>query len=101
MVFWHAVKEVGLLDEVVEDFQNQVQEVLKGLHERVCDPPLQVKGGERRRYALYLLSGASGVGKSAGLRFHFIDPNPPPPPAAFQTRFCSTTWCRTSECWTW
>ncbi|TWW56384.1 Glucocorticoid modulatory element-binding protein 2 [Takifugu flavidus] len=43
VVFWHAVKEVGLLDKVVEEFQNELQEVLKGLHERVCDPPLQVK----------------------------------------------------------
>lgn len=51
VVFWHSVKEVGLLDEVVEEFQNQLQEVLKGLHERVCDPPLQVKGQEHRRYA--------------------------------------------------
>lgn len=48
VVFWHSVKEVGLLDEVVEEFQNQLQEVLKGLHERVCDPPLQVKGQEHR-----------------------------------------------------
>lgn len=44
VVFWRAVKEAGLLDEVVEDFQKQLQEVLKGLQERVCDPPLQVKG---------------------------------------------------------
>ncbi|XP_023267282.1 glucocorticoid modulatory element-binding protein 2 [Seriola lalandi dorsalis] len=43
VVFWRAVKEAGLLEEVVEDFQNQLQEVLKGLQERVCDPPLQVK----------------------------------------------------------
>lgn len=47
VVFWQAVKEVGLLDEVVEEFQNALQEVLKGLQERVCDPPLQVKGQER------------------------------------------------------
>ncbi|XP_029363058.1 glucocorticoid modulatory element-binding protein 2 [Echeneis naucrates] len=43
VLFWRAVKEAGLLDEVVEDFQKQLQEVLKGLQERVCDPPLQVK----------------------------------------------------------
>ncbi|XP_068606314.1 glucocorticoid modulatory element-binding protein 2 [Brachionichthys hirsutus] len=43
MAFWHSVKEGGLLEEVVEDFQRELQEVLKGLHERVCDPPLQVK----------------------------------------------------------
>uniref|UniRef100_A0A3Q4GBE9 Glucocorticoid modulatory element binding protein 2 n=1 Tax=Neolamprologus brichardi TaxID=32507 RepID=A0A3Q4GBE9_NEOBR len=43
IAFWRAVKEAGLLEEVVEDFQNELQEVLKGLQERVCDPPLQVK----------------------------------------------------------
>lgn len=43
VAFWRAVKEAGLLEEVVEDFQKKLQEVLKGLQERVCDPPLQVK----------------------------------------------------------
>ncbi|KAM3618602.1 uncharacterized protein V6R79_022296 [Siganus canaliculatus] len=43
MTFWRGVKEAGLLEEVVEDFQKELQEVLRGLQERVCDPPLQVK----------------------------------------------------------
>lgn len=43
VAFWRGVKEAGLLEEVVEDFQRELQEVLKGLQERVCDPPLQVK----------------------------------------------------------
>ncbi|XP_038164927.1 glucocorticoid modulatory element-binding protein 2 [Cyprinodon tularosa] len=43
VVFWRAVKEAGLLQEVVEDFQKEVQEILKGLQERVCDPPVEVK----------------------------------------------------------
>ncbi|KAM9786176.1 glucocorticoid modulatory element-binding protein 2 [Neosynchiropus ocellatus] len=43
LAFWRNVKEVGLLEDVVEDFQNEIQEVLKGLHERVTEPPLQVK----------------------------------------------------------
>ncbi|XP_061590764.1 glucocorticoid modulatory element-binding protein 2 [Cololabis saira] len=43
LMFWRAVKETGLLEEVVEDFQKELQEVLKGLQERVCNPPLQVK----------------------------------------------------------
>ncbi|RVE71224.1 hypothetical protein OJAV_G00072570 [Oryzias javanicus] len=43
VTFWRAVKEAGLLEEVVEDFQKELQEVLKGLQERVHDPPLQVK----------------------------------------------------------
>ncbi|XP_034551984.1 glucocorticoid modulatory element-binding protein 2 [Notolabrus celidotus] len=43
VMFWRSMKEAGLLDEVVDDFQKELQEVLKGLQERVCDPPLQVK----------------------------------------------------------
>ncbi|XP_029307351.1 glucocorticoid modulatory element-binding protein 2 [Cottoperca gobio] len=43
VAFWRAVKEAGLLEDVVEDFQKELQEVLQGLQERVCDPPLQVK----------------------------------------------------------
>ncbi|XP_030279422.1 glucocorticoid modulatory element-binding protein 2 isoform X3 [Sparus aurata] len=43
VAFWHALKQAGLLEEVVEDFQKELQEVLKGLQERVCDPPLHVK----------------------------------------------------------
>lgn len=44
VVFWQAVKDAGLLEEVVENFQKELEEVLKGLQERVCNPPLQVKG---------------------------------------------------------
>ncbi|XP_054465614.1 glucocorticoid modulatory element-binding protein 2 isoform X2 [Anoplopoma fimbria] len=43
VAFWRSLKEAGLLEEVVEDFQKELQEVLRGLQERVCDPPLQVK----------------------------------------------------------
>ncbi|XP_077585529.1 glucocorticoid modulatory element-binding protein 2 isoform X2 [Stigmatopora nigra] len=41
--FWRTLKEAGLLEEVIEDFQKELQEVLKGLHERVCEPSLQAK----------------------------------------------------------
>ncbi|MEQ2277439.1 hypothetical protein XENORESO_002709, partial [Xenotaenia resolanae] len=51
VVFWRAVKEAGLLEEVVEDFQKNVQEVLKGLQERVCEPPVEVKG-QKHTYSL-------------------------------------------------
>ncbi|XP_061758348.1 glucocorticoid modulatory element-binding protein 2-like isoform X1 [Nerophis ophidion] len=43
LTFWRAVKEAGLLEEVMEDFQKDLQELLKGLQERVSQPPLQVK----------------------------------------------------------
>lgn len=49
VAFWRAVKEAGLLEEVVEDFQKELQQVLKGLEERVCEPPLQVKGQRERQ----------------------------------------------------
>lgn len=43
VTFWKAVKDAGLLDEVVQDFEKELQDVLKGLEERASDPPLQVK----------------------------------------------------------
>ncbi|KAM3872220.1 glucocorticoid modulatory element-binding protein 2 [Diretmus argenteus] len=43
VAFWRGVKEAGLLEEVVEDFQTELQEVLKGMQDRVSEPPLQVK----------------------------------------------------------
>ncbi|XP_072305415.1 glucocorticoid modulatory element-binding protein 2 isoform X2 [Eucyclogobius newberryi] len=43
VTFWKAVKEAGMLDEVVQDFEKELQDVLKGLEERAGDPPLQVK----------------------------------------------------------
>ncbi|XP_051956655.1 glucocorticoid modulatory element-binding protein 2-like [Xyrauchen texanus] len=43
MTFWRGLKDAGLLDEVMEDLQTEIQEILKGLEERIQDPPLQVK----------------------------------------------------------
>lgn len=43
VAFWRSVKEAGLLEEVLDDFQTELQEVLKGMRERVSEPPLQVK----------------------------------------------------------
>lgn len=43
VAFWRAVKEAGLLDEVVQDFEKELQDVLKGLEDRANNPPLQVK----------------------------------------------------------
>lgn len=44
MTFWRGLKEAGLLEEVVEDFQKEIQEMLKGMQERITEPPLQVNG---------------------------------------------------------
>uniref|UniRef100_A0A672LP71 Glucocorticoid modulatory element binding protein 2 n=1 Tax=Sinocyclocheilus grahami TaxID=75366 RepID=A0A672LP71_SINGR len=43
MTFWRGLKDAGLLEEVMEDLQREIQEILKGLEERIQDPPLQVK----------------------------------------------------------
>ncbi|XP_056129785.1 glucocorticoid modulatory element-binding protein 2 [Lampris incognitus] len=43
ITFWRGVKEAGLLEEVVEEFQKELQEVLKGLQDRVTEPQLMVK----------------------------------------------------------
>ncbi|KAJ3589866.1 hypothetical protein NHX12_010707 [Muraenolepis orangiensis] len=40
VVFWCGVKQAGLLDEVVNDFQKELTQMLKSLHERVLKPPL-------------------------------------------------------------
>lgn len=44
MMFWRGLRDAGLLEEVMEDLERQIQEILKGLEERIQDPPLQVKG---------------------------------------------------------
>ncbi|KAJ8400601.1 hypothetical protein AAFF_G00393700 [Aldrovandia affinis] len=42
VTFWRGLKDAGILDEVVEEFQKEVKEVLKGLQDRIQQPPLQV-----------------------------------------------------------
>lgn len=44
MTFWRGLKDAGLLEEVMEDLQREIQEILTGLEERIQDPLLQVKG---------------------------------------------------------
>lgn len=44
MTFWRGLKDAGLLEEVMEDLEREIQEILTGLEERIQDPPLQVKG---------------------------------------------------------
>lgn len=43
MTFWRGLKDAGMLEDVMEDLQKEIQEILKGLEERIQDPPLQVK----------------------------------------------------------
>ncbi|KAM9444820.1 glucocorticoid modulatory element-binding protein 2 [Clarias gariepinus] len=43
MTFWKGLKDAGLLEDIVENVQKEIEEILKGLEERVQEPPLQVK----------------------------------------------------------
>ncbi|XP_066527734.1 glucocorticoid modulatory element-binding protein 2 [Hoplias malabaricus] len=43
MTFWRGLKDMGLLDDIMEDLQKEIEEILKGLHERIQESPLQVK----------------------------------------------------------
>ncbi|XP_025045132.2 glucocorticoid modulatory element-binding protein 2 isoform X1 [Pelodiscus sinensis] len=40
--FWRGLKDAGLLDEVIEEFHQELMETMKGLQQRVQDPPLQL-----------------------------------------------------------
>lgn len=42
--FWRGLKDAGLLDEVIQEFQQELEETMKGLQQRVQDPPLQLRG---------------------------------------------------------
>lgn len=59
MTFWKGLKDAGLLEDIVEDLQKEIEEILKGLEERIHEPPLQVKGQRVYRvYRLFLMPSA-------------------------------------------
>ncbi|XP_066482172.1 glucocorticoid modulatory element-binding protein 2 isoform X2 [Tiliqua scincoides] len=41
-LFWRGLKEAGLLEEVIQEFQLELMETMRGLQQRVQDPPLQL-----------------------------------------------------------
>ncbi|XP_056590033.1 glucocorticoid modulatory element-binding protein 2 isoform X1 [Triplophysa dalaica] len=41
VTIWRGLKDAGLLDEVMRELERDMQEILKGLEERIQDPPLQ------------------------------------------------------------
>ncbi|XP_016057761.1 PREDICTED: glucocorticoid modulatory element-binding protein 2 isoform X1 [Miniopterus natalensis] len=41
--FWRGLKDAGLLDEVIQEFHQEMVETMKGLQQRVQDPPLQLR----------------------------------------------------------
>ncbi|XP_061865190.1 glucocorticoid modulatory element-binding protein 2 isoform X2 [Colius striatus] len=40
--FWQGLKDTGLLEEVIYEFQQELVETMKGLQQRAQDPPLQL-----------------------------------------------------------
>ncbi|XP_071615494.1 glucocorticoid modulatory element-binding protein 2 isoform X2 [Heliangelus exortis] len=40
--FWRALKDTGLLEEVIHEFHQELVETMKGLQQRAQDPPLQL-----------------------------------------------------------
>ncbi|KAJ7332206.1 hypothetical protein JRQ81_014386 [Phrynocephalus forsythii] len=40
--FWRGLKEAGLLEEVIQQFQAELVGTMKGLQQRIQDPPLQL-----------------------------------------------------------
>lgn len=54
--FWRGLKDAGLLDEVIQEFQQELEETMKGLQQRVQDPPLQLRG-KRAQVTLLLAPG--------------------------------------------
>ncbi|XP_053105094.1 glucocorticoid modulatory element-binding protein 2 isoform X4 [Hemicordylus capensis] len=41
-LFWRGLKEAGLLEEVIHEFHVELLETMRGLQQRVQDPPLQL-----------------------------------------------------------
>ncbi|EHH19512.1 Glucocorticoid modulatory element-binding protein 2 [Macaca mulatta] len=41
--FWRGLKDAGLLDEVIQEFHQELMETMRGLQQRVQDPPLQLR----------------------------------------------------------
>lgn len=56
MTFWKGLKDSGLLEDIMEDLQKEIEEILKGLEERIHEPPLQVKG----QWVYWVLSEQKG-----------------------------------------
>ncbi|NXY76895.1 GMEB2 protein, partial [Glareola pratincola] len=40
--FWRGLKDTGLLEEVIQEFHQELVETMKGLQQRAQDPPLQL-----------------------------------------------------------
>ncbi|XP_062871991.1 glucocorticoid modulatory element-binding protein 2 [Trichomycterus rosablanca] len=43
ITFWRGLKDAGLLEDIMDDLQKEMEVVLKGLQERIQEPPIQIK----------------------------------------------------------
>ncbi|XP_024094554.1 glucocorticoid modulatory element-binding protein 2 isoform X1 [Pongo pygmaeus] len=60
--FWRGLKDAGLLDEVIQEFHQELVETMRGLQQRVQDPPLQLRGEELHLPSCRLLSPGVSAG---------------------------------------
>ncbi|XP_017736739.1 PREDICTED: glucocorticoid modulatory element-binding protein 2 isoform X3 [Rhinopithecus bieti] len=60
--FWRGLKDAGLLDEVIQEFHQELMETMRGLQQRVQDPPLQLRGEELHLPSCRLLSPGVSAG---------------------------------------
>ncbi|XP_063658816.1 glucocorticoid modulatory element-binding protein 2 isoform X1 [Pan troglodytes] len=60
--FWRGLKDAGLLDEVIQEFHQELVETMRGLQQRVQDPPLQLRGEKLHLPSCRLLSPGVSAG---------------------------------------
>lgn len=45
LIFWKGIADVGLMEEVVCNIQKEIEEVLRGVQQRLAQSPFQITGG--------------------------------------------------------
>ncbi|KAG8143201.1 hypothetical protein E2320_000463, partial [Naja naja] len=45
LMFWKGIADVGLMEEVVCNIQKEIEEVLRGVQQRLAQSPFQITGG--------------------------------------------------------
>lgn len=45
LMFWKGIADVGLMEEVVCNIQKEIEEVLRGVQQRLGQSPFQMTGG--------------------------------------------------------
>lgn len=44
LMFWKGIADVGLMDEVICNIQKEIEELLRGVQQRLIQAPFQVTG---------------------------------------------------------